>query len=655
MTTKAISTHFFSRSKAEIIRWIGTSDNALKAVVVLAYLILVIAGATTSSIGLPYLREDPNHPHGVQIGESSTIRADEYNAFSPIVLSIMATGGAPTTSSLSAPADIVHRYSSGGFFESIVFFDSSLVRSATWLPDAMVFAAHWWLPALLLFLFLPKWFAQVGAGRQWGWLAAALIALSPASSWWTMMPIQLIAYTVAGSSLLLSAFRNFSRRQLGLPVVQSIASGILIAGIPSFYIPWSLVLGLPVLVASVAWVFASRGAVKPKLLSLGTAGLTAMVFAGGVLWENRAGVTALLETVYPGSRRSTGAAQPFGVLFGAPALFPMTEMTPVGSNESELSTAFTVTFVLAAFLLASLKRIGSRRENAVISVMSAFGFIWLTWCTINFGAKGASLPLLNYVQPLRVAQVCGIIGTILVCLLLARLRPKTGWRLPAIAAIVCGLVTAYAASALQQTYLPVITHTFIALVAITVAVCVFCVTRFHDRLWPIALVSLLATLPVINANPLIFGLGDLRESTTAQFLREEGKLARTSGGVWASDLPAFDTVMLANGVPSLSGVQRSGPDVVQWSKLDPDQTEKHNWNRAGGYNFFNWTPGQPIKFDNNEFEVTIVRADPCLLKQQVPNLEGIASTFPQDGPCLVLVRTLKWSGHEMFIYKFSAS
>jgi hypothetical protein len=637
--------------KGRIKAWLILNDNALKVAVIAIYVIVSLLGATTSSIGMPTLRQDPDNPIGLQLGESSPIRADEYNAFSPIVLSIMATGGAPTTSVLAAAADLVHRYPSGGFFETFVFFDSTLLRMALVLPDTMVFAAHWWFPALLLFLFLPKWFTQVGADRRWGWMAAALIALSPATSWWTMMPIQLIAYTLAGSSLLLSSYGRFVAGQRLIAVAQGVAAGILIAGLPSFYIPWSLVLGLPLLAASVGWIMASSGRWRPKMISLGVAGSVAVIFAAGMLWENRAGISALLETVYPGSRRSTGAAQAFGMLFGAPALGPLRDMTPIGSNESELSTAFTITFVWAAILIAGLKSLGKLRENVVLIIMSVFGFVWLAWCTINFGEKGAALPLLNYVQPARAAQVCGILGAILVCLVLSRLRQGSNLRLAGVSAAACGLVTAYAASSLQQSYLPVITQPFIAAVAVAVTVCVYCVVRFPHKIWPIVLTTGLATLPVIGANPLIFGLGDLRASDTATYLRGEGRSAAAAGKVWVTDSPSLDTVMLANGVPSLSGVQRSGPNREAWAKLDPNSAHAEEWNRGGGFIYFEWLPGQPLTFDNNGSDSAIVRTDPCELQQKVPNLGGIVSTHPLNSPCLVPGRTLTWAGKTLFVYK----
>lgn len=631
-------------------RWATASDHPARIAVLVLYVVLVLTGGTTSSIGIGDLRQDPGQPQGLQFGAGSMIRSDEYNAFSPIAISIMATGSEPTTSALAAPADVVHRYSSGGFFESFVYFDSTILRAAAVLPDEMVFAARWWLPAVLLFLFLPKWFSQIGASRHMGWMAAFLIALSPAASWWTMMPIQLMAYTLAGSSLMLSAYSNFNSGSKARPVVQSLAAGILLAGIPSFYIPWSLVLGLPVLAASSIWMLTRPASWRPKLKAIGLAGAVALLFGVGTLVENRDGISALLNTVYPGSRRSTGEAQPFGFLFGAPSLAHLKEAVPVGSNQSELSTAFTVTFVWAVLVWLGISVVGRWRDNVVPIVLSMFGAVWLVWCTVNFGPLGAKIPLLNYVQPARAAQVCGIIGTLLVAVLISRLTDSRNWRLSVTAALCTGLVTAYAGSQLQLTYLPTASRVGLLLAALGVSAVVFCVTSFPKAVWPVGLAAVLTFIPVFGSNPLIFGLGDLRTSATAKYFFEEGRASREAGTLWASDRASVDTVMLANGVPSLTGVQRSGPDKEKWAVLDPEGHFENDWNRGGGFIQFVWTPGMPMAFGNNGGDRTILQIDPCDLKRVEPSLTHITASQDISGACLRFERELMWSGQSVRVY-----
>ncbi|WP_411373710.1 hypothetical protein ACLH0K_11380 [Arthrobacter sp. MPF02] len=565
----------------------------------------------------------------------------------------MATGAAPTTSYLAAPADVVHRYPSGGFFETFVYFDSTMLRAAAILPDEMVFAARWWLPAVLLFLFLPKWFAQVGASRHMGWLAAFLIALSPAASWWTMMPIQLIAYTIAGSSLLISAYTGFKSGRLPAPLAQSVAGGILLAGIPSFYIPWSLVLGLPVLAASGFWILTRRDRWLPKIKALGFTAGVALIFGVGTLIENHEGINALLNTVYPGSRRSAGEAQSFAFLFGAPSLGELKDAVPVGSNQSEMSTAFTVTFVWALLIWLGISAMGRWRDNVVALVLAFSGGLWLFWCTFNFGPLGAHIPLLNYVPPFRAAQVCGIIGALLVAVLLSRLPGSRNWRLSIASALTTGLVSVYAGSQLQLSYLPSMSREEVVLAAAGVAVVVFIVTSFPRSVYPVGAAAILMAVPVYGANPLIFGLGDLRASATASYFYSEGKISRGEGSLWATDRSSVDTLLLANGVPSLSGVQRSGPDTSKWTVLDPDQRFASDWNRGGGFIQFVWTPGSSRTFSNNGTDRTILHIDPCDLKESFPSLANITASQELSADCLTLKKELSWSGQRVLVYGVS--
>jgi hypothetical protein len=249
--------------------------------------------------------------------------------------------------------------------------------------------------------------------------------------------------------------------------------------------------------------------------------------------------------------------------------------------------------------------------------------------------------------------VCGIIGSLLVAVLLSRLPRSPGWRLPLIAAISTGLITAYAGSQLQLTYLPTASRTEMLLAAAGVATAVFFVTSFPKSVYPVGLAALLAFIPVLGSNPLIFGLGDLRESTTAKYFYDEGKTSRENGTLWATDRAAVDTLMLANGVPSLTGVQRSGPNAEKWSVLDPEQRFANDWNRGGGFIQFVWTPGMPKSFANNGGDRTILHIDPCDLKRAVPALTKITATQEISSPCLTFERELMWSGQSTRVYSVS--
>ena len=104
-------------------------------------------------------------------------------------------------------------------------------------------------------------------------------------------------------------------------------------------------------------------------------------------------------------------------------------------------------------------------------------------------------------------------------------------------------------------------------------------------------------------------------------------------------------------MPSLSGFQRTGPDVEKWERLDPDHEFEVAWNRAGGYVPFIFTPGEQLKIETNGFDVTYVSVDPCDLAERFPELGHIASTTELDAACLSDDGTTQWAGTQMHLYE----
>lgn len=637
-------------SGRRILRLVCIHDRLARLITVLVFVALVLFGVTTSNVGIADLRQDPTNPLGWQFGPSRPIRSDEIHAFSAIVISILATHGAPTLSPLAARADLVHRFPTDGFFEQFVFFDSTMLRAAAFIPEHMLFAAHWWLPSLVLLLAMPTWFHQLGRSRRYGWFAAILIVLSPASAWWSLMPVALIAYTLCGCVLMIAAIKRFEKGQRLAPSAMAVVGGILIAGLPSFYAPWSLLLGLPVLIGSTLWILYRGGKWLPRLKSILITGGTAVVFGVGTLLENREGLQALLGTVYPGSRRAEADPQPLGRIFGAPALGPLQYSEPVGINASELSSSFTVFFVwIIVILLAAQWRL-TFRDNVMEWTFGTWSALWIVWISMDLGPLSRKLPLLNLVTPPRAAQVVGVLAVILIGLLLSRWSPPASWRVPLLAGAGCALVTGYAASLLKTSDLPSLSTTMVMAVAAVLGLAVFTITKYPQRRWPMVLCIVLAAVPVARANPILVGLGDLRASDTARAVRAQAPAARAEGRLWAADTPALNTLLLTNGMPSLSGLQRSGPDVAEWRKLDPESAFANKWNRGGGYIFFSWTPGQPRSFWTNEFDAVGVSIDPCELKSAWQNLDKIVSSQSLDAPCLTLDSELQWQGQPTYVY-----
>src|SRR5450631_1456207 len=158
------------------------------AIAVLVYLILTLSGATTSSMGISSLRQDPARPLGTQYGTSRVIRGDEWLVQTPLDLGRLVSGSS-SDSPLAEDPDIVFQVPGSHVTQSIVFFDGDLLKLGGVFPQRMLFAAYWWLPSLLVVLAMPAWMRRLGAKPHLAWLATGLTVLAPATAWWSLFPM----------------------------------------------------------------------------------------------------------------------------------------------------------------------------------------------------------------------------------------------------------------------------------------------------------------------------------------------------------------------------------------------------------------------------------------------------------------------------------
>lgn len=617
---------------------------------VAVFVLLSIAGISYSSIGIDDLREDPDHPAGLMLGDARSIRSDEFLTSTPLNVGVTATGSTDDENPLSAPQEMFSGLPSGPV-SSVVLFDGTALRLGPWLPDSVLVAARAWLPFLLLALGAPVWFRFLTGSPRIGWFAVALIALSPASAWWSFAPVAILGPALAGAAALIlcaDALRGGNRWPA---VAWGVVSAVVLARTPLAYPPWAIILVPAVLVATAAAVIARPSARRSALVALGgVGGLTIALFAGVVL-ENRAAIGAVSNTVYPGARITTGGPNPFQEIFGATSLQVLSE-TPgiVGSNASEISSSFAVLFVWAALLLAHKLGITQRHHRAALLGTLAVSACWVAWSTIDFGKLGEQIPLANLVPSARAADVLGFLAVILICLLLPHAGTRNSLGFATVCAVACGAVAAYAGSLLRQQNIAGLSLTAVWLSSLLLAVVVF-VISFRPRSWPgYALGVLLATALVWSVNPVLFGLGDLRGTSAARELLTAGRFARQHGQVWASDAYSVDTLMIATGVPALSGRQISGPDREAWSALDADGSHEEIWNRGGSFIWFEWNDQADLTWSNPSPDSIKIAGSPCTLAERVPDLRTIVATRQLELDCLTETDDFEWGGVRRWVY-----
>ncbi len=606
------------------------------------YLVLVVMGVTLSSIGIADLRQDPAQPHGHQLGQPLPLRSDEFLTSTPLNLGVTATGSTDDLNPLTAPHGFASLLSSGPA-SSVVLHDATLLRLGPWLPDASLLAARWWLPVLLLLLGAPAFFREITGNRWIGWFGAALMLASPATAWWSFGPVTMLGYTLAGGAALMLAGRRWGEGRRGVAVAFGVVAAVLLARTPFHYQPWTIVVVLPLLVAAVVQTVRAAARLRTGLTTVAAVGGGALALAGAVFAENWESFQAITSTLYPGARVATGAQQALQEIFGA-TLLGWQEYLPVeGTNNSEISSSFAVAALWVLVLVATRAVVWRRVNRPALLVLGAGTAFWLAWSLFDWGTFGSHLPLANLVPAGRATDVLGYLAVALLCVALPAVVDRPGiWRALAAGTVVGGMVVAAGVS-LHRDNMPTLSVGRILLAAALTGLCVALVTWRPRHVVPYLVTVLLAVGLVWRVNPVIMGLGDLRDSATAQQMMRDGAWLREHGQAWASDDTAVDALMLATGVPSLSGRQLAGPDQIAWRNMVPD-SDPNVWNRGGSFITFTWDDDAPVTVSNPSADKISVRGPACEIADRMRMLTSVVSSEPLDEPCLVEAGTFEWSG-----------
>lgn len=616
---------------------------------VLIYLALVVAGVNQSSIGI--MHEHADTLHSPMLLQPQNGRTDEFLTSTPIQTGAAVTGRVDLTNPLSAPQAFLNQLPAGPV-SALVLPDGTAMLLGPHVPPEMLVALRWWLPFLLLALGAPALFRLLTGSRAIGWFAVVLVVLSPLSAWWSFGTVQLVALTVSGGASLVLGARAAEEGRLLPASGWCLLCAVLLARTPLTYQPWALVVVPAVLLAVVLAAVSDSERRRRTLLVIALTGALTLALFAGVLLENRASIDATLGTVYPGQRLASGSANPFQNLFGATSLGVLL-LRPVvhGTNASELSSGYTVAFLWVAVLVLQGLSFRSRGHRLAVMTLATFSVFWMVWSTVDLGSWAAHVPLVSLVPSFRSTSALGLLAVLLLCLVLPA-APKRGSRAFALAA---GIATAafagLAGLLVRERNIPSMSVMGVVLSTLLLAVTVFWCTRTPRDPRPYVMAGVLAFLLAGLVNPVLVGLGDLHHSPPARQMLAAGSTARQSGGVWASDSLPVDALMLATGVPSLSGRQLAGPNPTAWHALDPDPRVETIWNRGAALVRFRWTDSAGLRLSSPRADEIFVDTSPCTLADREPRLTHVVSSRPMAGSCLRDDGTFDWSGGTRHVYR----
>jgi hypothetical protein len=641
-------------------RWI------FPAVVMVLWALLTASGLNGSSVGA--LSDLPGGDSSVLAGNPREIRSDEFYVRTPIVAG-QAERGFPARAELGV-----------GEHDLTVLVDlptsdwSMAFRPHLWgywiLPLDQAFAFDWWgLSAVLL---LGGYAFLLVLTRRPAIAALGAIALwaSPFFHWWYLaLSLAVAGYGLGATALLLASMRDRLRPRTRWLLVAASAYAFgcfALTFYPPFQVPLALVVGAAALGYVVQRV--RRGAVgwRPAIVNTAVAGGAAGVVAVMFALTRTDTLSAIMNTTYPGTRRSTGGGAPTGFLasswFGLKYVQEPEELRGrVLPNESEASSFL----LLGCFLLPALPLLWSRivgvdrrLKGALVGALAAMALVG-AHMYLSLPGPLARATLLDRVPPQRAIIGLGMASLLVaVCVgsLLQRAGAAVGWRRRLAsggitAAVAVGYVVALS-DLYQQSGAPVGRNsTLVAVVSATVVAATF-FWRPVVGLGALAVVGLAVSLSV---NPLTRGLDSVTDAPLTLAVERIDAASGDQAGAWLNTIDMSVPALAAAGVQDVSAVNLY-PDHDAWQLLDVDSSDEDLWNR---YAHTRWTldPSAPQPtvglLSNDTVAITI---DPCGPELDQLEVRHVVTPKPVDASCLVLVeRTRALDGGPALIYERTSS
>ncbi len=609
--------------------------------VVLGYTFLIIFRLNGSSMGLL-----SDNGEGLLLGANRSIRSDEYLRGTPTDIGYLSHPESPGISLLS----------SQGFDEPGID-EFELLRPERFLIHLLLggdfgFAAIWWLPALLVLVGVPLLLRQFKLPLNISVAISLIIVLSPSVVWWSNGIAGIVGRLSLGVALIVMASRYKGWRVW----LFTLLGGWIASGVAMDYQPWSIIASLFFLPIVLFFVFQSRKTVLPMLLS-GILSLTPLFF---FLYSKLDVFQVLSSTLYPGQRRlSSGLVNAWNWSMAAPQQWSL--LNPDGilySNQSEISMGyFLFVFPALFFAYASLTKVQKfgLREVVLGSYLLVASWAFVSYPEIPLNplalvSAERALTLVTTLAPL----VFGLVYANRVSASnsqggedFALVQKSDLWAKIALAVFV---MFATFGSAITMEGVVLNFSTRIAfLVAVLCGLITFMIISpklTSKGVWAFAALAFLIAAPV---NPVAQGTAPLTDNSLAQAISEIDMV-----GAWGSDGIHLDAILMANGKPSISGQQLTGPDEDQWRIIDPQGLSESIWNAGASFVVLSWDSTLLTPEISRPFPDTIlIRTSPCSPAMEKLGLDVVLSRSEQTAPCLAesSVGPVDYLGAPVFIYE----
>lgn len=601
-----------------------------QALGVFLYTLFVLLGVHGSSMGII-----GGQGSEVLIGKDQAIRSDEYLRLTPIAFGIKSNLALNGQTVLSESFSIE---------PTSVFLLANLDKIfLSYLPQSNYFAALWWTPFLLVWIFLSQLLSYFKVPDSMNMAATVLMISSPGVAWWSFIMLDIIGrYSLV---LCLIFTTTFLRRNSLLDWIRSVLAALILASLIFIYQPWVICVGLimyaPVLLFKANEKLHKAIAIKTTLL------FTFFFFWN--LFQNFDFYLKQSATIYPGMRTASGGVPNLIEWFSTGTLGTSLWHPQIlnGSNQSELSIGFGI--LLIPFLYYFVQNNWKHRSYATISSIGLLVLVF--WSAVPF--PPLEFNPLRLVPASRAAAAWTILLPFCLVLIWSETRSEKFEKKPInpkktrtfltqrldqkslIASLITLVLLSQGVLYLKSIMGSISVPAMFFFGSVTVlGIYKMFGDRQSQKMHSLVVFSLMSIMISAPVNPLVIG-------AKAYFdidISNDGTIDR--GSIWVSDDIRMDARLIAQGYASITGQQMYAPNREKWKLLDPEGKYENAWNRGASYVTVNWgPPGSQISISNTANDSILIIADPCSPEFSLLEVSNIATTRSlEDYSCITEIR-----------------
>lgn len=639
------------------------------AILTVLLLILCALKINGSSIGSYHIFLNGKVPDSsILFGSPSSIRSDEWVVATPISLSQYNNGFPSVNTGIGdgQNMDMIIDAPSGSFWQifrphNIPFY---------FLPFDHAFSLKWWIIGYLLIISVYFLVLHFLPGKR---LLASLLAISmffmPIVQWWyqyiTLAPIY---YGIFIYLTVIKLYNTNSRK------VKLALSGLLIYLLVCFAAIFYPAFQISVVIVIAAALLAHLGkkVLSKRTLLLIPSLLLAGLIVVGFLFYQKDQVSAVSNSVYPGSRNiHSGGYNPAHLL--ASGLSPVFQSDSRASqysipesgafNQSESSNSI----LLLPFLLAPLTLIymtGRRLKNKkkteilpdhrtilVIVGVSSFLLLWLLVPNIDLIGK---LMFLNKVPHQRLMMTFYLLNLFSIILIIKHwgaVKIKRTW-------LIVYLALSFALSLGVGMYIdnrfPLFAGTKLSIVLSLVIPTIVALYLFKKNTAATLLLCLFTCLSTVLIHPLYKSTSILSENEIVKSIQQ---INTEKPGRWAMENSILENFALAAGAKSITGTH-AYPQVEYWKNIAPKETDSSIYNRYANVtiNFDREEKENPTRFELIGSDNFSISTEACSEFSNKSGLRYIVTNSPiegSSGACLTPIREIKTGLYTFTIYERS--